>query len=303
MELNSGCLLCGADQRALLYPAATGPGDSVAPSAHHSGHGPFVRCRGCGLVYAHPRPDPARLADGYRAYADEAYLAEEAGRAGAARKVLRAIRPVKPAGRALELGCACGILLHEFQQAGYATLGLELSEWAGRVGRERYGLDIRPQTLEAAGLGDREFDVVILNDTLEHLADPVRTLGECRRVLKDDGVLYIFTPDVGSVAARRLGGRWWNVVAAHTALFDAATLERLLGRCGFRGRRLPGHGRTFSLGYWLELGRGLAPGLAGAAGALAAALGLRRLPVTINFHDQLELIAVKGDRDPRGDRC
>lgn len=303
MEPKPGCLLCGAENHTVLYRAESGTSDSVAPSAHHSGHGPFVRCRGCGLVYAHPAPDPDRLADGYRAYADDAYLAEESGRARTARKVLRAIRRVKPGGRVLELGCACGILLNEFRKAGYETLGLELSAWAGRIGRERYGLTILPQPLESAGLGDRGFDVVILNDTLEHLADPVRTLGECRRILKDDGLLYLFTPDVGSVAARRLGARWWNVVAAHTALYTATTLDALLDRCGFRGRRTASHGRTFSLGYWLTLGRKLAPGLAQAALAVATVLGLHRLPVTINFFDQLEYTAVKDDRVPRGGGC
>lgn len=41
--------------------------------------------------------------------------------------------------------------------------------------------------MESLEIDDDSFDLVIHSDTLEHIADPVRGLSECRRVLKREG--------------------------------------------------------------------------------------------------------------------
>jgi len=42
---------------------------------------------------------------------------------------------------------------------------------------------------------NQSFDIVILQDVLEHLHDPYQTLIEAKRVMKDGGVMYICTPN------------------------------------------------------------------------------------------------------------
>lgn len=49
---------------------------------------------------------------------------------------------------------------------------------------------------------DETFDMVIHSDTLEHIADPVRALGECRRVLKGDGRCVFTVPIVAERKTR-----------------------------------------------------------------------------------------------------
>jgi SAM-dependent methyltransferase len=42
---------------------------------------------------------------------------------------------------------------------------------------------------------DKNFDVVVAKDILEHLVNPARLLTECRRVLRNDGVLVVSVPN------------------------------------------------------------------------------------------------------------
>lgn len=43
---------------------------------------------------------------------------------------------------------------------------------------------------------DGSFDLVVHSDTLEHIEDPVRGLSECRRVLRQDGLLAFTVPTI-----------------------------------------------------------------------------------------------------------
>jgi SAM-dependent methyltransferase len=55
-------------------------------------------------------------------------------------------------------------------------------------------------------LPDHHFDLVIHSDTLEHVSDPVRALGECRRVLKETGRCIFTVPIiVGRLSRSRAG--------------------------------------------------------------------------------------------------
>jgi SAM-dependent methyltransferase len=75
--------------------------------------------------------------------------------------------------------------------------------WEGRIeSGETFLYDPRRPTgrqfiAEAAGLGtieDASYDLVLSSHTLEHSANPLRVLGEWRRVLADDGVLVLVLP-------------------------------------------------------------------------------------------------------------
>jgi SAM-dependent methyltransferase len=60
--------------------------------------------------------------------------------------------------------------------------------------------------MHALPFGDGSFDVVIHSDTLEHVAQPVRALEECRRVLSPGGCLCFTVPViVGRMTRSRAG--------------------------------------------------------------------------------------------------
>ena len=68
---------------------------------------------------------------------------------------------------------------------------------------------------------DASFDAVVSFETIEHLTDAAGFLGECRRVLRRGGVLYLSTPN-------RTVTRWMPPNPFHVREFTAAELVALV---------------------------------------------------------------------------
>jgi len=79
------------------------------------------------------------------------------------------------------------------------------------------------------------FDVVLLLDTLEHVTDDVRALGELGALLKPDGRLVISVP-----AHPWLFGSHDRALG-HVRRYDEARLRRVVRRAGLRIRHLTGY--------------------------------------------------------------
>ena len=91
---------------------------------------------------------------------------------------------VPPAARVLDLGCGDGALLEHLKiDKGVQGRGIERSE-AGVLACVRRGLSVRQGNLQEglADYPDKNFDVVILSQTLQFLNDPMMILGEMLRV-------------------------------------------------------------------------------------------------------------------------
>ncbi len=91
---------------------------------------------------------------------------------------------VPPGARVLDLGCGDGALLEHLKlEKGVQGRGIERSE-AGVLACVRRGLSVRQGNLQEglADYPDKNFDVVILSQTLQFLNDPMMILGEMLRV-------------------------------------------------------------------------------------------------------------------------
>ena len=92
-------------------------------------------------------------------------------------------RAVSP-GRVIGLDAAPGVLEHARAHAAE-----EAVDNVRFVAGDIYDLDVP----------DAEFDVVYANQLLQHLADPVRAIGEMRRVLKPGGLLAVRDADYATM--------------------------------------------------------------------------------------------------------
>jgi 2-polyprenyl-3-methyl-5-hydroxy-6-metoxy-1,4-benzoquinol methylase len=100
-----------------------------------------------------------------------------------------------PPARVLELGCSHGAFVALLRWAGFDALGLEVSPWIVDYARKTYDVPMLLGTIEEQKLPAHSFDVIVLNDLLEHLPHPLDTLGHCVNLLKPDGMLLVQTPD------------------------------------------------------------------------------------------------------------
>jgi SAM-dependent methyltransferase len=100
-----------------------------------------------------------------------------------------------PPARVLEVGCAHGGYVALLGWAGYDAVGTELSPEAARFAADTFAVTVLAGPVEKQPFAPGSFDVVVLNDVLEHLPDPVATLTHCSRLLAREGFFVIQTPE------------------------------------------------------------------------------------------------------------
>lgn len=101
--------------------------------------------------------------------------------------------------RVLDVGCGDAGVLIAFAEQGAQTAGIEPSGKSfdrARVRADEHGVsvDLRVGSAEALPFEDASFDLVILDNVLEHVSDREQTLREIHRVLKPNGLLYMVIP-------------------------------------------------------------------------------------------------------------
>jgi SAM-dependent methyltransferase len=109
---------------------------------------------------------------------------------------LARLLPLKlPPARILEVGCAHGAYVALLGWAGYDAVGTEMSPWVAQFADETFGVKVLAGPIEKQDFEAGSFDVIVLNDVLEHLPAPVDTLAHCSRLLSKDGFFVIQTPE------------------------------------------------------------------------------------------------------------
>lgn len=133
------------------------------------------------------------------AYSDlQTGMLDEAGRRRKAAKILAVLRHFLGredlAGlRALDIGCSAGFISDELRLAGATVTGLDIDEPGLEKARQRFGAHVDFVTApgDAIPFPGKSIDIVIFNHIYEHVADLNAVIAEIRRVLKDDGVVYL----------------------------------------------------------------------------------------------------------------
>ena len=104
--------------------------------------------------------------------------------------------------------------------------GVDLSESAIRLCKKR-GLEASQTDFLSASLDGRRFDVITMSELIEHVPSPARFLRRAAQLLEREGVLYVTTPNFGSLAQRTLKGGWSIIHREHIGYFERSTLRRM----------------------------------------------------------------------------
>src|ERR1017187_4390480 len=231
MEDSFACAVCGNAKCGPLFKNLQRSRFSVA------------RCPGCGLEFLAPQPDPEEIAQIYSAdyyipwdmKRSENEVTAKMKRLTFARR-LRELRQFVSSGPILDVGTATGFFLDEVLAEGsFAPYGIELSEYAGGIARDKFGAErIHIGTIETAPFPPGFFSAVTMSDLIEHVCDPAVVLARVHELLKPGGVAMIMTPDTTSISRRLMGRRWTQFKLEHLFYFSPATIRRAAASCGFR---------------------------------------------------------------------
>jgi len=100
--------------------------------------------------------------------------------------------------KVLNVASGCGYGSEVLMKSAVETFNVDISENLVAYGNNKYGsyrnhfLKMDAQNLQ---FPDKFFDAIVSFETFEHLPDYRKFLDECHRVLKDDGILIVSTPN------------------------------------------------------------------------------------------------------------
>jgi len=216
------CVLCG------------GPKSGFRPFMEKSGY-KIVRCAACSLVFVNPRDEAAALLSQYgdNRSSPAAYYEATAGEDRQnALKILEIVNKHCGKGEILDVGCNVGTFLESARDKGWKPQGVDANPQAIaacakkgiRAAKGFFGEE------KIAELDRQTFDLISMNDTLEHFQDPKEVLRQAGAHLKPGGGISLLTPNLESFLARMFQIK----PKEHLFYFSLATLSKMLQETGFK---------------------------------------------------------------------
>lgn len=134
----------------------------------------------------------------------------------------------------MDIGCNIGLFMKVAQQAGFDVKGVELNADCALYGREKFHLDIDSNYLEDIAFPDETFDVITLFDVLEHIPNMNTFINEVKRILKNNGLIVLQSPNLNSLMSEITKGKWyWLGPPDHLYHFTPDAMTRFLRSHGF----------------------------------------------------------------------
>jgi len=223
----------------------------------------LFRCSFCGLIETYPKLLTSQLGAIYSSYYPRGDLDVECLPAQATN--LRSVQgklkawltgtdnqgqyTARRGMRVLDYGCGAGVALMELEKIGAEAYGIEVDENSRRVA-SRYGLRIHTGSLEDNPFPGVTFDLICLNQVIEHIPDPADLLSKLESRLASRGVLALSFPNTDSIYRRMCGRRWINWhVPYHLHHFSLRSFTRF---CDQHGWHVVQH-RTITPTVWTIL--------------------------------------------------
>lgn len=136
--------------------------------------------------------------------------------------------PVFHSQKVLDVGCGGGAWLVQKAMQGWSNLyGCDPYLEKGR----RYGQRVTIHNCSIHEMkGEGTFDIIRMDDSFEHMADPREVLQSARRLLKQDGILYMDIPTYPNIAFERYGPHWYQLDAPRHIFLHSQESIQWLGK-------------------------------------------------------------------------
>lgn len=212
-------------------------------SWEHPGIFRLEKCITCTLVYVNPRPTQSEIG---KFYPSATYWGDDVRSSGLQDNLLevrkksygylyRNILGLKKKGSILDIGAGTGMFLSYFSELGFQTDGVEFSKDACIYARKTFGIKLKQGDFLDKKFKRNTYDIITLNNSLEHLYDPLKTLIELHKAMKKGGMIVVTVPNIESLAFRLFKSNWYALQPPrHLYHFSEVTLSNIMKKAGFR---------------------------------------------------------------------
>ena len=136
----------------------------------------------------------------------------------------------------IDLGCGTGKLSIDLAKNGFKVSGLDISERLIKKARQngkdaKLDIDFHIGDIERLKINKR-FDCVIISEVLEHIKDDVSVMKSVRKLLNEDGKLFISVPALEALRHER------DECLGHLRRYSKKELKTKLKKAGFKVLRI-----------------------------------------------------------------
>lgn len=201
----------------------------------------IARCLNCTLRYTTLVPETTD-----DIYSDTSYLSYARGSYQSNRKyrqnrfgterleILRSLLGNLEGRRLLDAGCGTGWFLELARENGMKIHGQEIAKGLAKWTSDEFGIrifDCPLEEIEAKAF----YDAITMFDLLEHVPDPVGLMNRAKRLMADNGVILVFTPNFDSLGISVMGKESNLIVPAeHLTYFNDKSIRVLAEKVEMR---------------------------------------------------------------------
>lgn len=242
-EIVKACDICGSKTNKNFI--------TVPDRNYQTGEFAYVKCSKCGLIWLTPRPNSKII----HKYYPQIYPAYQKNPSPS--KFQKKLRIVfqrntwlakffikdqlffwKQKGRLLDVGTGNGSSVALYSRWGWQAEGLELNAQAVKVARKN-NIPVKHGTLFTANFPNESFDVVRFSHVLEHVPSPRAELIETGRILKKEGSVIIYVPNIRSLSYKIFRSYWYLFEPPrHFFHFTPLTITALLEKTHYKNIKI-----------------------------------------------------------------
>ena len=223
----------------------------------------LVNCKNCGHIMTLPRLFDSDLARLYGTYYPRKQVNVEDLRREARRSMTlfanlrrwwrgtdnQGQYAVKPGELMLDIGCGTCLSLLEARAIGADVRGIDADPNIKRIADD-LGLRVHIGSFMDEPFSEEKYDLVVLNQVIEHVPDPALTLSSLRSRLNSGGRITLVFPNVDSFWCKLFRNSWINWhIPYHLHHFRLKTFRRMVERLDYEVRSV----RTITPNIWTVL--------------------------------------------------
>lgn len=217
-------------------------------------HYRLLRCKKCGLIFSSPILSEKAIRKLYResrlTYEQEIESLKDTYGSYLQKTLQHSVKNPK----LLEIGGGNGFFLEKAKEMGLSKIyGVEPSQDAVNQARNDIKKNMIVDFFPSKKIKKASFDIICIFQTLDHIIDPNTFLLECRKALRNKGVILCIHHNTDGLSVKLLREKSPIFDIEHIFLFNKDNLRNIFAGNGFKTVEVFDVKNTFPLRYWIRM--------------------------------------------------